>query len=180
MERIWLNSYPEGVPSEIDPDAYRSIGEFFAASVEQYRDRDAFVSMGRTMSFGELDHLSRAFASYLRQVAALPVGARIALMMPNILQYPVVLFGALRAGLVVVNCNPLYSPRELHLSSRIPARKRLSSSRISPRRWRRPSPARGFASSSSPASAISSGRPREDGEFRLAPYSPRRSALAPA
>ena len=114
MERIWLKSYPEGVPAEIDPDAYRSIGEFFAASVEQYRDRDAFVSMGRTMSFGELDHLSRAFAGHLRNVAALPVGARIALMMPNLLQYPVALFGALRAGLVVVNCNPLYSPRELH------------------------------------------------------------------
>ena len=114
MERIWLKSYPEGVPAEIDPDAYRSIGEFFAASVEQYRDRDAFVSMGRTMSFGELDHLSRAFAGYLRNVAALPVGARIALMMPNLLQYPVALLGALRAGLVVVNCNPLYSPRELH------------------------------------------------------------------
>jgi long-chain acyl-CoA synthetase len=114
MERIWLKSYPKGVPAEINPTAYRSLGDFFAANVDRYRDRDAFVSMGRTMSYGELDRLSRMFASYLQNVALLPRGARVALMMPNVLQYPVVLFGALRAGYVVVNCNPLYSPRELH------------------------------------------------------------------
>jgi long-chain acyl-CoA synthetase len=114
MERIWLKSYPEGVPADINPTAYSSIGEFFAASVDRYRDRIAFICMGRSMSFGELDRLSRAFASYLSNVACLPPGSRVALMMPNLLQYPVALFGALRAGYVVVNCNPLYSPRELH------------------------------------------------------------------
>jgi long-chain acyl-CoA synthetase len=114
VERIWLKSYPKGVPAEIDPVAYRSIGEFFAASVDRYRDRAAFVSMGRTMTYAELDRASREFASYLRNVARLSRGARVALMMPNLLQYPIALFGALRAGCVIVNCNPLYSPRELH------------------------------------------------------------------
>ena len=113
MERIWLKSYPEGVPADINPTAYASIGDFFAANVDRYRDRAAYISMGRTMSYGELDRLSRAFAGYLQNVARLPRGARIALMMPNLLQYPVALFGALRAGYVAVNCNPLYSPREL-------------------------------------------------------------------
>ncbi len=114
MERIWLKSYPEGVPADIDPTAYSSIGEFLAASIDRYRDRTAFISMGRTMSYGELDRQSRAFASYLQNVAGLVRGARVALMMPNLLQYPVALFGALRAGYVVVNCNPLYTSRELH------------------------------------------------------------------
>ncbi len=114
MERIWLKSYPEGVPADVNPTAYASIGDFFAAHADRYRDRTAYVSMGRTMSYGELDRLSRAFAGYLMNVAGLPRGARVALMMPNLLQYPVALFGALRAGCVVVNCNPLYSPRELH------------------------------------------------------------------
>jgi long-chain acyl-CoA synthetase len=113
MERLWLKSYPEGVPADINPTAYASLGEFFAASIERYRDRDAYISMKRTITFGELDSLSRAFAVYLLKAAALPRGARVALMMPNLLQYPVALFGALRAGYVVVNCNPLYSPREL-------------------------------------------------------------------
>ena len=114
MERIWLKSYPEGVPADINPTAYASIGDFFAANVERYRDRTAYISMGRKMSYGALDRLSRAFASYLQNVARLPPGSRVALMMPNLLQYPVALFGALRAGYVIVNCNPLYSPRELH------------------------------------------------------------------
>ena len=114
MDRIWLKSYPEGVPADIGPAVYGSIGDFLAASIDRYRDRPAFVSMGRTMSYGELDRQSLAFAGYLQNVASLPRGARVALMMPNLLQYPVALFGALRAGYVVVNCNPLYSPRELH------------------------------------------------------------------
>ena len=114
MERIWLKSYPEGVPADINPTAYGSLGDFFAASVERYRDRIAYVSMKRTMTYGELDRLSRAFACYLEEAAGLPRGGRVALMMPNLLQYPVALFGALRAGYVVVNCNPLYSPRELN------------------------------------------------------------------
>jgi long-chain acyl-CoA synthetase len=114
MERIWLKSYPEGVPADINPTAYASIGDFFAANADRYRDRTAYVCMGRTMTYGELDRLSRSFAGYLQRVASLARGARVALMMPNLLQYPVALFGALRAGYVVVNCNPLYSPRELH------------------------------------------------------------------
>src|SRR5271165_6861951 len=100
MERIWLKSYPEGVPADINPTAYASIGDFFAANADRHCDRTAYVCMGRTMSYGELACLSR--------------GARVALMMPNLLQYPVALFGALRAGYMVVNCNPLYSPRELN------------------------------------------------------------------
>jgi long-chain acyl-CoA synthetase len=112
MDRIWLKSYPEGVPAEIDA-AFGSLGDFIKASVEKFRDRTAFISMGKAISYGEVDLKSRAFASYLKNVARLPQGARVALMMPNLLQYPIAAFGALRAGYVVVNCNPLYSPREL-------------------------------------------------------------------
>ncbi len=114
MDRIWLKSYPAGVPADINPTAYGSLGDFFAASVERYRDRVAYIGMKRTMTYGELDAQSRAFAAYLVDAAGLKRGARVALMMPNLLQYPVALFGALRAGFVVVNCNPLYSPRELN------------------------------------------------------------------
>jgi long-chain acyl-CoA synthetase len=114
LERIWLKSYPRGVPAEIDPDAFRSLGEFFAASVDKFRDRVAFISMGKAISYGELDEKSRAFAAYLANIVPLPRGARVALMLPNLLQYPIAMFGALRAGMIVVNCNPLYSPRELH------------------------------------------------------------------
>jgi long-chain acyl-CoA synthetase len=113
MERIWLTSYPEGVPAEIDSSALGSLGDFLKTSFEKFRDRTAFISMGKAMSYGELDLKSRAFASYLQNVTRLPQGARVALMMPNVLQYPIAAFGALRAGYVVVNCNPLYSPREL-------------------------------------------------------------------
>ncbi len=113
MERVWLKSYPEGVPAEIDSSAFGSLGDFIAESVDKFRARTAFISMGKAMSYGELEVKSRAFASYLTNVAALPPGARVALMLPNLLQYPVAAFGALRAGYVAVNCNPLYSPREL-------------------------------------------------------------------
>jgi long-chain acyl-CoA synthetase len=114
MERIWLKSYPEGVPAEIDPNASRSLSEVFAASVVRYRDQIAFISMGKALTYGELDEKSRAFGAYLQSVVRLPRGARVALMLPNLLQYPIAMFGALRAGYVVVNCNPLYSPRELN------------------------------------------------------------------
>jgi len=113
MERTWLKSYPEGVPAEIDATTVGSIGDFIKASVDKFRNRTAFLSIGKAISYGELDRKSREFASYLQNVACLPRGARVALMMPNLLQYPIALFGALRAGFVVVNCNPLYSPREL-------------------------------------------------------------------
>jgi long-chain acyl-CoA synthetase len=113
MERIWLKSYPEGVPAEIDSSAFASLGELIAESVDKFRSRTAFISMGKAMAYGELDLKSRAFASYLKNVGGLHPGARVALMLPNLLQYPIAAFGALRAGYVVVNCNPLYSPREL-------------------------------------------------------------------
>src|SRR6202012_2943684 len=90
-----------------------SLGDFIKTSCEKFRDRTAFISMGKAISYGELDGKSRAFASYLQNVARLPRGSRVALMMPNVLQYPIAAFGALRAGYVVVNCNPLYAPREL-------------------------------------------------------------------
>ncbi|MCM8613226.1 long-chain-fatty-acid--CoA ligase FadD [Accumulibacter sp.] len=113
MERIWLQSYQKGVPAEVDLSDFQSLGELFERSVGQYRDRVAYISMGAQITYGELDKLSRDFAAYLQSVLKLPQGARVALMMPNVLQYPICIFGALRAGYVVVNVNPLYTPREL-------------------------------------------------------------------
>jgi len=113
VEKIWLKHYPAGVPAEIDPQQYASIPELFAESVARYGDKPAWSNLGRTLSFSELDTLSRDFAAYLTQVAGLKRGDRVALMMPNLLQYPVALFAVLRAGLIVVNVNPLYTSREL-------------------------------------------------------------------
>lgn len=113
MEKIWLQSYPEGVPATVDLDTYASVADLFAQGVAKYRDKVAYVSMGVSLTYGEVDRLSRDFAAWLQSVLQLPKGARVALMMPNTLQYPVCMFGALRAGYVVVNCNPLYTPREL-------------------------------------------------------------------
>jgi long-chain acyl-CoA synthetase len=112
MERVWLKSYPPGVPAEIDYKANRSLGELFDKSVARFRDRAAFHSMGKTISFGQLDKLSRDFGAWL-QAKGLAKGARVAIMMPNCLQYPVAMFGALRVGYTVVNVNPLYTAREL-------------------------------------------------------------------
>jgi long-chain acyl-CoA synthetase len=112
MDRIWLKSYPEGVPADVDWKSYKSIGALFEQSVAKYKDRDAFHCMGKTITFGELDRLSRDFAAWL-QAKGLQKGARVAIMMPNCLQYPVALFGTLRAGCTVVNVNPLYTAREL-------------------------------------------------------------------
>jgi long-chain acyl-CoA synthetase len=112
MEKIWLKHYPKGVPAEIDYKQYRSIGDLFEKSVATYRDRPAYYNMGKTISFGDLDRMSRDFGAWL-QAKGLAKGARVAVMMPNCLQYPVCVFGALRAGCVVVNVNPLYTPREL-------------------------------------------------------------------
>lgn len=113
MERIWLEQYPEGVPAEINPDAYQSLVEIFNKSCDRYRNKPAFACMGTLLTYDELDELSLAFAVYLQMQLKLTKGDRIAIMMPNLLQYPVAMFGALRAGLVVVNVNPLYTPREL-------------------------------------------------------------------
>ena len=113
MDKIWLKSYPEGVPAEIDINTYKSVADLFEQGVAKYRDKVAYISMGVSMTYGDIDRLSRDFAAWLQSVVKLPKGARVALMMPNTLQYPVCMFGALRAGYVVVNCNPLYTPREL-------------------------------------------------------------------
>ncbi|RMH39607.1 MAG: long-chain-fatty-acid--CoA ligase, partial [Gammaproteobacteria bacterium] len=114
MEKIWLNSYPAGVPAEINPDQYASVVDMFEQFVDDYRELPAFTNMGVTLTFDELDRLSANFASYLQNELGLEKGERVALMMPNLLQYPVTLFGILRAGLTAVNVNPLYTSRELH------------------------------------------------------------------
>ena len=112
MEKIWLKSYPPGVPAEIRYDEYKSIGALVEASVKKYAERPAYHNMGKTMTFADLDRLTRNFGAWL-QAKGLGKGARVAIMMPNVLQYPVALFGTLRAGCVVVNVNPLYTAREL-------------------------------------------------------------------
>ncbi|CAB0149697.1 Long-chain-fatty-acid--CoA ligase [Pseudidiomarina piscicola] len=112
MEKIWLKRYPAGVPETIDPNHFNSLVDIFEQSVEAYGGKSAYVNMDREMSFDELDAQSKNFAAYL-QHKGLQKGDAIAVMMPNLLQYPVALFGILRAGLTVVNVNPLYTPREL-------------------------------------------------------------------
>jgi long-chain acyl-CoA synthetase len=113
MEKIWLKSYPPGVPAEIDPSAYPSLNEMVAESLAKYADRVAFVQMGKEVTYRQLDALTRDFAAWLQNDSGLQKGDRVALMMPNILQYPIAIFGVLRAGMVVVNTNPLYTAREL-------------------------------------------------------------------
>ena len=113
MDKIWLPSYPPGVPPEIDPCEYASLGDLFAQGVRAFAARPAYVNLGRSIDYGELDRLSAAFGAWLQSGLRLPPGARVALMMPNLLQYPIAMFGALRAGYVVVNVNPLYTAREL-------------------------------------------------------------------
>ena len=112
MEKIWLKSYPASVPAEIDMSELASINEMFARSCGNFAERPAFRNLGVTITYAKLERLSRDFAAWL-QSAGLRKGARVALMMPNVLQYPVALFGALRAGMIVVNVNPLYTAREL-------------------------------------------------------------------
>ena len=113
MERNWLNNYPPGVPADIDPDSYPSLREVIDEAFSRYRQYPAFTCMGATLTYAQLDELSRAFAAWLQHRSGLQRGDRVALMMPNVLQYPIALFGALRAGMVVVNTNPLYTAREL-------------------------------------------------------------------
>ncbi|HWW28892.1 MAG TPA: AMP-binding protein [Steroidobacteraceae bacterium] len=113
MDRSWLKQYPPGVPADIDPDSYASLREVIEEAFANHRQLPAFSNMGATLTYAQLDALSRAFAAWLQQKSGLRAGDRVALMMPNILQYPIALFGVLRAGMVVVNTNPLYTPREL-------------------------------------------------------------------
>ena len=113
MEKIWLKSYPPGVPAEIDPSAFGSLNAMVERSFADFADRVAFVQMGRELTYRQLDALTRDFAAWLQHEGGLQKGDRVALMMPNILQYPIAIFGVLRAGMVVVNTNPLYTAREL-------------------------------------------------------------------
>lgn len=112
MDKFWLKSYPPGVPAEIDPTRYSSLAELLEEAFREHRDKPAFVCMGAAITYGEMDALSRNLAAWF-QSKGLARGARIAIMMPNVLQYPVAIAAILRAGYVVVNVNPLYTPREL-------------------------------------------------------------------
>jgi long-chain acyl-CoA synthetase len=112
-ENFWKDKYPVGIASEINPDQYPNIQAVLKESCQRFADKPAFSNMGKTITYGELYELSGQFAAYLQQSTPLQPGDRIAVQLPNVLQYPVVVFGALRAGLVVVNTNPLYTAREL-------------------------------------------------------------------
>ncbi len=111
-EHVWLSEYPEGVPAQIDLDEFSSIVDVIDRSCKDFSSNVAYVNFGKELSYAEVDRLSTAFGAYLQSIGLKP-GDRIAIMMPNVLQYPIAVFGALRAGLVVVNTNPLYTAREL-------------------------------------------------------------------
>ncbi len=113
MEKVWLKSYPPGMPEEVPTPPYRSVRDLFERAFEKYPENAAYTNMGRTLSYSELDQLSMQFACYLQGTLGLTRGERVAIMLPNILQYPVAMCGIFRAGLVVVNVNPLYTAREL-------------------------------------------------------------------
>ncbi|MFI4868598.1 MAG: AMP-binding protein [Steroidobacterales bacterium] len=112
MDAIWVRAYPAGTPAEVDVDAFASLVAVFEQSCQRFAERPAYHNLGVTLTYRDLDRLSREFGAYLLSLG-LVKGDRIALMMPNLLQYPVAMFGALRAGLTVVNTNPLYTAREL-------------------------------------------------------------------
>src|SRR5580692_4970312 len=112
MDRIWLKSYPPGVPAEINPADLRTLKELVEKTCAEHAERVAFIQMGAELTYRQLDELSQAFAAWL-QHEGFQKGDRLAIMLPNTLQYPIALFGALRAGLVVVNTNPLYTAPEL-------------------------------------------------------------------
>lgn len=113
MEKVWLEHYPEGIPAEIDLDEFSSLVDVLEQSVEKFGDQPAYTNLGTTLSYADVDRLSRDFAAYLQNLPQLAPGDRVAVMMPNLLQYPIAIFGILRAGMVVVNVNPLYTAREL-------------------------------------------------------------------
>ncbi|MDD5326132.1 MAG: AMP-binding protein, partial [Polaromonas sp.] len=113
MERIWLSHYPPGVPGDVDVHEFASLREVLLSSCQRFGELPAYSNMGASITYAELDRLSRDFGAYLQNSLQLKKGDRVALMMPNLLQYPVALFGTLRAGLVVVNVNPQYTPPEL-------------------------------------------------------------------
>jgi len=112
-ERPWLKHYPDGVPADIDINQYPSVVAVLDEAFERFRERPAFASFGKQLSYGQIDAMSKQFAGYLTGELKLVKGDRVAIMMPNVLQYPIALFGALRAGMIVVNTNPMYTAREL-------------------------------------------------------------------
>ncbi len=112
-ERPWLASYPPGMPAQVDLNEFSSIVQVLETACDRFRHRPAFTNMGKTLSYADIDRLSRQFASYLLNELKLNKGDRVAIMLPNVLQYPIAIFGVLRAGLTMVNTNPLYTPREL-------------------------------------------------------------------
>src|SRR5947199_9961532 len=112
MERIWVKQYPPGVPADIEPTQYASLVDLLEESFARFADRKAFICMDKSISYRDLDQMSLALGAYL-QGRGLQRGARVAIMMPNVLQYPVATAAVLRAGFAVVNVNPLYTPREL-------------------------------------------------------------------
>src|SRR5690554_122254 len=113
QEFPWLKYYPDSVPHTVDVTAYANLVEMFDESVSKYKDAVAYECMGKTLTFKELGELSTSFAAFLQQELKMKKGDRLGIQMPNLLQYPVALFGALKAGLVVVNVNPLYTPSEM-------------------------------------------------------------------
>src|SRR3954469_23410765 len=113
MDRIWLKSYPDGVPAEIDLEQLRTLGQLIDDSCTRFADSVAYVQMGKSLTFRDIDRQSRQFAAYLQKTAGLAKGERFAIMLPNVLQYPIAMFAALRSGLAVVNTNPLYTAPEL-------------------------------------------------------------------
>lgn len=112
MNKPWIENYPEGVPAELPAYPYRSLGEFLGEAFSRHGDKPAFKFMGKTLTYRELDEASKTFAAYLQSIGLKP-GDRVALMMPNVLQYPIAIAGVMRAGMIAVNTNPLYTPREL-------------------------------------------------------------------
>jgi long-chain acyl-CoA synthetase len=113
MDRIWLKSYPDGVPAEIDLNQLRTLGQLIDDSCTRFADSVAYVQMGKSLKFSDIDRLARNFSAYLQKTARLAKGERFAIMLPNVLQYPIAMFAALRSGLIVVNTNPLYTAPEL-------------------------------------------------------------------
>ena len=113
MEKVWLKSYPPGMPSTIDVDAYQSIADVFDHSVAEFSSSPAFTNLGTTLSYADMDRLTGNLASYLQRLPNMRKGDRVAIMMPNVLQNPIAIFATLRCGFTVVNTNPLYTPREL-------------------------------------------------------------------
>ncbi|MBU3719752.1 MAG: long-chain-fatty-acid--CoA ligase [Burkholderiaceae bacterium] len=112
MEKLWVNQYPQGVPADIDLNRITSVADFLLEACQEFASKTAYISMGKSITYQQLNDQSRIFAQHLQSIGVRK-GDRVALMMPNVLQYPITLFGTLRAGAVVVNCNPLYTPREL-------------------------------------------------------------------